>query len=56
MAHGDHRLGYLEEARDVCAYDVVAWLSKVLSSRVCCVVDVHHDSMELLVYLFTAPK
>jgi hypothetical protein len=29
VTHGDHRLGYLEEACDVCANYVVAWLTKV---------------------------
>ncbi len=44
-ALGDHRIGYLEETRDVGAHDVVTGLAEELGGVVGILVDVDHDAV-----------
>lgn len=43
-ALSDHRVGYLEETRDVGAHDVVTGLTEELGGVVGILVDVDHDA------------
>jgi len=44
-ALGDHRVGYLEETRDVGAHDVVTGLAEELGGVIGILVDVDHDAV-----------